>query len=432
MSGGGWVPCNAAWWEEVAAALVAAGQPWPEAAVLMDLRWWDDQERMSGGRVTRPGRQLLQRRWGLTERPTRRLMAAVDAWRDPAHADLRPDLTVPRASQPRTADVQAPSQSRTSTVPAAPPEHRAAPQGRTSDVQAPSQSRTSGAQAAPSDRPQREKTQTPSQPPPQPPPHGAPPGAARAGGAEQAGSVQGPSWLRAWAQHGPVPERVDPVVLGRALLAATAAVTGREVEPAWGGQQRQPWAAVGEGPLRLHGHADATLSPAHRLWESLGRPDLEAWLADVELLARAARECHAPVFAREIRGQGEAGRADHSRSLRTVLAVDRFGDRLEVARRWAATLAPAAAPALRLVTPQEAEARAAEQAALARLTDAVGDRGLEDLYASLAEACRPCETWRPALAELGRAPDPRGAALALERELAREARAAGRVAGGGR
>jgi len=425
----GWVPCDTDWWEEVAAALTASGQPWPEGAVRMDLRWWDDRERRSDGRKKRPGRPTLEKRWNLTERPARRLMSDVDGWRDPAQADRRPERSAKPTSSDCQADVKPPSSDRQATVQPAAPEQRPGTQARQATAKPTSSDCQADVKPPSAGRPQRENTPSPpqAQTPSPHPPQGAPPGAARAGGAEQV-----PSWLRAWSQHGPVPERVDPVVLGRALLAATAAVTGREVEAAWGGQQRQPWAAVGEGPLRLHGHADATLSPAHRLWESLGRPDLEAWVADVELLARAARECHAPVFGREIRGQGEAGRADHSRSLRTVLAVDRFGGRLEVARRWAATLAPAAAPALRLVTPQEAEARAAEQAALARLTEAVGDRGLEDLYASLAEACRPCETWRPALAELGRSPDPRGAALALERELAREARAAGRAAGGGR
>ena len=133
---GGWVPCNADWWEQVAAALTATGQPWPEAAVLMDLRWWDDRERMSGGRKPRPGRAVLQARWNLTERPTRRLMADVEAWRDPAQADLRPELSVPRAPQPRPSNAPATPSERPATVPAAAPEHRPAQQGCPADAQA--------------------------------------------------------------------------------------------------------------------------------------------------------------------------------------------------------------------------------------------------------------------------------------------------------
>ena len=118
---GGWVPCNADWWEQVAAALTATGQPWPEAAVLMDLRWWDDRERMSGGRKPRPGRAVLQARWNLTERPTRRLMADVGAWRDPAQADLRPELSVPRAPLERPSDAQRAPRDRTSGGARTPP-----------------------------------------------------------------------------------------------------------------------------------------------------------------------------------------------------------------------------------------------------------------------------------------------------------------------
>lgn len=50
-------------WAAIAAALVAAGQPWPEAAVEVDLAFWGEG---------RPGRPALQRRWGWAERATRR------------------------------------------------------------------------------------------------------------------------------------------------------------------------------------------------------------------------------------------------------------------------------------------------------------------------------------------------------------------------
>ena len=422
---GGWVPCNADWWEQVAAALTATGQPWPEAAVLMDLRWWDDRERMSGGRKPRPGRAVLQARWNLTERPTRRLMADVEAWRDPAQADLRPELSVPRAPQQRPSAAPAMPSERPATVPAAAPEHRPAQQGCPADAQAKPRACPGDAQGVPAKRPQRENTPSPSQTPsPPPPPQSAPPPAAAKGGAEQV-----PGWLSRWATDCPVVERVQPAALGRALLAATAAVTGRAVEAAWGGQPAAPWAGPGEGELRLRS-AEATLTPAYKLWDSTGRPPLDAWGADVELVARAARECPIPVFAREIRGEGEA-RAGHQRSLKTVLNPLRFADRLQAARRWAEVARPAA-PALRLVDPAEAEAHAADVAAVSHLEAAVGPAALAEAYLALAEAGVPADQWAPRLARLGRAESPRVALAAALAALADQAQGAARAAGGGR
>ena len=54
-------------WEAIASALVAAGQPWPAAAVDADLAYWGEG---------RPGRTTLQRRWGWAERAVRRVLAA--------------------------------------------------------------------------------------------------------------------------------------------------------------------------------------------------------------------------------------------------------------------------------------------------------------------------------------------------------------------
>ena len=105
----GWDRIEGHWWPSIADALP---RPWPREAVLMDLRWWDGQERIncatggrSGGR--RPGRPALCQRWGWTDRTARNLMAAVEEWRDPHHADLRPDdggpTEVQRRSRKRTA-----------------------------------------------------------------------------------------------------------------------------------------------------------------------------------------------------------------------------------------------------------------------------------------------------------------------------------------
>ena len=57
-----WLPIDSAWWPNIA---IEMPKPWPRSAVLMDLRWWSDQERM--GRKKRPGRPALCRRWGWTD-----------------------------------------------------------------------------------------------------------------------------------------------------------------------------------------------------------------------------------------------------------------------------------------------------------------------------------------------------------------------------
>lgn len=95
---------EAAWWPSIADTLMAAGAPWPEAAVLMDLRWWDDHSRMNK-RDMRPGRPTLCRRWGWTERAARAVMADREGWADPAKPDMRPANVQPVSSH-RPAGVQ--------------------------------------------------------------------------------------------------------------------------------------------------------------------------------------------------------------------------------------------------------------------------------------------------------------------------------------
>jgi len=65
-------------WPAIAAALTATGQPWPEDAVLVDLRWWDLSAEAGG--APRPGRINLQKRWGWTERAIRTITADPDRW----------------------------------------------------------------------------------------------------------------------------------------------------------------------------------------------------------------------------------------------------------------------------------------------------------------------------------------------------------------
>lgn len=369
MSGGGWVPCQADWWEAVAAALTASGQPWPEEAILMDLRWWDDRERWSGGRKPRPGRAALQARWNATERPARRLMADVEAWRDPSQGDLRPGREAPRAPQRRpvaapAAPTQGPGdappvpQQGPADVPNSGPEHRAAqegcpakaqarPQQGPSEAQARPQQGPAKAPAPPSERPHAKNTHSP---PPSPPPPHTHPAAEAPGGARGSVCVEElPGWLRVAAAAG----KVEPRALGLALVAAAAAVTGRPTEPEWGG-------LPGKGSTLML--REATLTPPLRLWRALEYPPLDAWLAEVRAVARCAREHRDPTFARWIRGEGTTfgNRADR---MTAVMAVERWPERAELA-----CAAPSAPAPLRLVEPEPA-----------------GDAGLDSMVQLLSE-----------------------------------------------
>jgi len=74
-------------------------------------------------------------------------------------------------------------------------------------------------------------------------------------------------------------------------------------------------------------------------WRALDKPtDLEAWVADVELVARAARESDDRMFARHLRAEGWAEGTDRSRSVATLLRHEKWADRLEAARAWAARI----------------------------------------------------------------------------------------------
>ena len=63
-------------WPEIADTIP---RPWPEAAVGMDLRWWSNEERM--GRKGKPGRSALVERWGWTAHKVRSFIAS-GAWED--------------------------------------------------------------------------------------------------------------------------------------------------------------------------------------------------------------------------------------------------------------------------------------------------------------------------------------------------------------
>lgn len=82
---GGWVPFDADSWPIVAEYLA---KPWPREAILFDLRWWADQERM--GRQARPGRTALRDRWGVTDWQAKKALLAEQEWGDPSRSTSDP------------------------------------------------------------------------------------------------------------------------------------------------------------------------------------------------------------------------------------------------------------------------------------------------------------------------------------------------------
>jgi hypothetical protein len=84
------------------------------------------------------------------------------------------------------------------------------------------------------------------------------------------------------------------------------------------------------------------------LWAALGRPATPEFRADVAVVAEACRSCPDPLFARHVRGEGWAGKANTSQSPRVVCNADAWNDRLVAARAWKAAggvVAVAANPA---------------------------------------------------------------------------------------
>lgn len=110
----GWEAMEARWWPPIRAALIASGQPWPEEAVLFDLRWWREQEIITRGSrhaVRRPGRPTLAAEWGWSDWQARDIMRNEGLWADPLKEAQRQDAqrtappTPPTSSGP-PADLQ--------------------------------------------------------------------------------------------------------------------------------------------------------------------------------------------------------------------------------------------------------------------------------------------------------------------------------------
>ena len=75
-----WFAVDAAWWPGVAAAIP---KPWPQEAIMLDLRWWADQEALHPG--SRPGRPELVERWGVSDWTARQALKSAHIWASPLH-----------------------------------------------------------------------------------------------------------------------------------------------------------------------------------------------------------------------------------------------------------------------------------------------------------------------------------------------------------
>ncbi len=116
------VAMDSRWWPAIADALIASGAPWPEDAILADLRWWQDQERM--GRAVRPGRPTLEKRWKVGGTVAKRLLKSEALWgletkaTSERPADDQPATSAPPVEPDESAQNDQPATSdRPATVP---------------------------------------------------------------------------------------------------------------------------------------------------------------------------------------------------------------------------------------------------------------------------------------------------------------------------
>jgi len=82
--------------------------------------------------------------------------------------------------------------------------------------------------------------------------------------------------------------------------------------------------------------AKTSATPIIRLWKALGRPDLTVFTEDVRMVATAARDCPAQLFARDIRAEGWPDGVDRSKSVATLCVQSKWDERLATAKDWVA------------------------------------------------------------------------------------------------
>lgn len=275
----GWDPCDERWWPEIAEALV---KPWPREAVMMDLRWW--ASRIRRGVSCRPGRRLLEARWGWSDWQTRAVLKSEDEWGDPAFQPT--SLPDPSRSPPTRIPV---SGEKAALDRVAPP----------ASLPLPSHDQPTSLPTRVVDTEHRTPTPTPES-------NSTPPA-----------DEPIPKWAReGWAKPPPGVSRIDVVALVVRCKAAVDATT--------------------PNPERCKTDAKPLLS----LWAADGHRPPEEFIADFVLVAEAARECPEPLFARDVRAVGWAGGVDRHGDIATLCRHERWSARVKAARAWDAAGRP--------------------------------------------------------------------------------------------
>ena len=338
MSGFDALPHGA--WVNIAAGLAL---PWHPDAAAHDLRWYAAEHHVHGR--TLPSVRDLAQRWGWTRTRVHDVLSRGE-WADPTRpwAWRRPDSI--RTPSGQSADA---GNGRTPATPEVPDSGRTA-SGHDPDSRAASKEVTRS--------PDHPDTQRPPPPggsplPPDPEAHHAPsplpsPGGDPAPLDTPRGADADPEPGEPAPADAPVGDVRADVEAGRDIPGKPSVSPRPEAVPAWTTSAAEcrphPRQAVAEMVLRsLEAIRQRPVSPERcgtdakpvlGLWRALGKPDPAEFAAELALVAEAARECPAPLFARSLRAEGWAEGTDRSRSVATLCRREPWGDRLEAARAW--------------------------------------------------------------------------------------------------
>jgi len=100
----------------------------------------------------------------------------------------------------------------------------------------------------------------------------------------------------------------------------------------------------GDGRDIKPSQSKAAAKPILSLLRALDWPDMAEFVRHACLVARAARSCPHPMFARDIRAEGWDAGTDRRRRVTTLMVQDRWDDRLVEALRWREAGEPRGAP----------------------------------------------------------------------------------------
>lgn len=115
-------------------------------------------------------------------------------------------------------------------------------------------------------------------------------------------------------------------------------------------------------------------------------PELAQLVADVELVARAARECRHPLFRRYVRGEGLPDGYDRSADVQYLVRPEPWPERLALARSWSQRVAA--------VRARSAVAGAADVAsAAADVADVAGEPTPSQVWADICDRLRAGGAW---------------------------------------